>query len=72
MESSRFTRIVRFNNPRGVCSFGELGDVVAAAEDLIGRKVPIYEGMSPWDDNLTLTERIEEISEVSCISWSDA
>lgn len=64
MAHSRFTRLVRFSNAQGTVFFGELGEEVAAAEDLIGRTVPVYTGSSPWEEDFTLSEKSEKIAQV--------
>jgi hypothetical protein len=70
--SSKFEQLVRFESPSGRIFYGELGiqSTTPAKEDLIGRKIRIYqEGKLPWDEQFKLTEVEEEIAEVR-VSYS--
>ncbi len=62
-----FSRLVRFKTPAGNVFYGEVpdsGNNLATHETLIGSKVPVYKGVTPFDDNFTLTDQNEEIAEV--------
>ncbi len=62
-----FSRLVRFKNPAGNVFYGEVpesADNLAIQETLLGSKVPVYKGTTPFDDDFTLTEQKEEIAEV--------
>jgi hypothetical protein len=65
--ASRFEQLVRFANPSGRIFYGEFGvqNTTPAKEDVIGRKIRVYqEGKLPWDEQFKLTEVEEEIAEV--------
>jgi hypothetical protein len=72
---ARFERLVRFKSTGGQIYYGELGlESTPAKEDLLGRKVQVYNGNLPWDDDFKLSSREEEIAQVntifsSSISW---
>jgi hypothetical protein len=65
--TSKFEQLVRFESSSGRTFYGELGiqSTTPAKEDLIGRKIRIYqEGKLPWDEQFKLTKVEEEIAEV--------
>jgi hypothetical protein len=65
--ASRFEQLVKSANPSGRIFYGEFGvqNTTPAKEDLIGRKIRVYqEGKLPWDEQFKLTEVEEEIAEV--------
>jgi len=61
----KFQQLVRFKSPSGQIYYGEIGEVkTPSREDLIGRRVRIYRGRLPWDEDFELTSEEEEITEV--------
>lgn len=63
---SPFERLVRFKNPAGVTFYGEVElKETPTKETLVGASVTVYEGGDPWDDSFKLTEKREQIAEVS-------
>lgn len=60
-----FERLVRFKNHSGEIFYGELGlDDTPTKEDLIGRKVQVYTGIHPWDEDFKVLSSQEKIVEV--------
>ncbi|KIY01280.1 uncharacterized protein Z520_02832 [Fonsecaea multimorphosa CBS 102226] len=60
-----FSRIVRFRNSAGQIFYGEVpGDDLVDQKSLVGSKVAVYKGESPFDNDFSLTDNKEEISEV--------
>ena len=49
-----FRYLIRFKDAAGTVLFGEAGGP-SAADALLGKTVPIYQGTSPWDPNLKAT-----------------
>jgi hypothetical protein len=67
---SKFQQLVRFADPSDRIFYGELGvqNTTPTKEDLVGRKVRVYdEGKLPWDEPFKLTEVEEEIAEVGVV-----
>jgi len=64
MAGSKFSRLVRFKNPRGEVHYGEFEAKAPTWDQLVGTSVSVYKGDSPWDDNFTLSDEKEEIAEV--------
>jgi hypothetical protein len=64
MPRFNFGRLVRFKNPAGKIYYGEVEGEFFAAEDLIGRNVPVYTGVNPWDNDFHRSYHREPISEV--------
>lgn len=67
-----FTSIVRFRAEDGNTYYGEAGaSLNHTQENLVGRIVPVFEGLHPWDDDFVLTESRRKVVEVLvslCIS----
>ncbi|KIW95793.1 uncharacterized protein Z519_02857 [Cladophialophora bantiana CBS 173.52] len=60
-----FSRLVRFSNPAGQIFYGEVPGVdFVTQESLQGRKVAVYKGETPFEDDFALTGHQEEIAEV--------
>ncbi|KAK5327270.1 hypothetical protein LTR43_006425 [Exophiala xenobiotica] len=60
-----FSRLVRFRNPAGQIFYGEVpGDDLVDKKSLEGRKVAVYKGETPFDDDFSLTGQMEEIADV--------
>jgi hypothetical protein len=57
--------LIRFKDASGTVLFGEAGGPVAA-EALLGKKVPVYKGTSPWDPNMEATGEIAEVTALLC------
>jgi hypothetical protein len=62
--SPTFKRLVRFEDAEKQIHYGEIPAEISLLSDLIGLKVPIYEGNAPWDTNFLLTPRREAIVKV--------
>jgi hypothetical protein len=58
-----FHRLLRFSTSDGSICYGEAAEV-ADPESLIGKTVPTYEGLSPWDSQLRKTGDSKEVKEV--------
>ncbi|KAK5222251.1 hypothetical protein LTR72_006508 [Exophiala xenobiotica] len=59
-----FSRLVRFRNPAGQIFYGEVpGDDLVDKKSLEGRKVAVYKGETPFDDDFSLTGQMEEIAD---------
>lgn len=63
--ASKFSRLVRFRNPRGTLFYGETGDEVLGSDEMVGRKVKTFTGQLPWDDDFLPSGDEEEICQVS-------
>ncbi|KIV77302.1 hypothetical protein PV11_09109 [Exophiala sideris] len=60
-----FSRIVRFRNSAGQVFYGEVpGDDLVDQKSLLGSKVAVYKGETPFDHDFSLTDKKEEISEI--------
>lgn len=62
---SPFKHLIRFKNASAKIFYGEAESVAVSDTSLVGRKVYIFDGESPWDDNFQLTGRAETIAEVN-------
>ncbi|KAH0843314.1 hypothetical protein FOPE_08375 [Fonsecaea pedrosoi] len=60
---TRFDRLVRFRDPQGRIQQGEASNIPWDSE-LVGKVVPLYTGIDPWDENFHLTEKTAMISQV--------
>ncbi|RFU24406.1 hypothetical protein B7463_g11930, partial [Scytalidium lignicola] len=60
---AQFDRLVRFRDVLGHIHHGEASKIPWEA-DLVGKTVPIYSGVDPWDENFRLTDEEATISEV--------
>ena len=58
-----FKYLIRFKDASGKILFGEAGGP-SKAEALLGKKVPVYQGASPWDPNMKATGEIAEVKEL--------
>ena len=71
-----FRYLIRFKDAAGTVLFGEAGGP-SAADALLGKTVPIYQGTSPWDPNLKATGEnavvkellspVEDASVIHCV-----
>jgi 2-keto-4-pentenoate hydratase/2-oxohepta-3-ene-1,7-dioic acid hydratase in catechol pathway len=71
-----FKYLIRFKDAAGTVLFGEAG-VPSAADVLLGKTVPVYQGTSPWDPNLKATgtnavvkellSPVEDTSVIHCV-----
>lgn len=71
-----FKYLIRFKDATGTVLFGEAGSP-SAAEALLGKTVPVYQGTSPWDPDLKATgtsavvkellSPVEDISVIHCV-----
>lgn len=57
--------LIRFKDASGSVLFGEAGGP-SAAEALLGKTVPVYEGTSPWDPDMKATGKSAEVKELLC------
>jgi 2-keto-4-pentenoate hydratase/2-oxohepta-3-ene-1,7-dioic acid hydratase in catechol pathway len=60
-----FKYLIRFKDASGAVLFGEAGGPLAA-EAILGKKVLVYEGTSPWDPNMKATGESAEVKELLC------
>ncbi len=60
---SRFDRLLRFRDSNGRIQQGEASKIQWDSE-LVGKAVPIYSGIDPWDENFHLAKETATISEV--------
>lgn len=61
---SKFDRLVRFTATDGQTCYGELG-ASPAPRDLVGKTVPVFSGLNPWDEDFVLNGKEATIKEVS-------
>lgn len=60
-----FLSVFRFRDENGSICFGEAGvSSNHTNESLTGRRVPIFKGEHPWDDDFALTEEQRIVTEV--------
>lgn len=64
MSASKFNRLIRFVSVAGTTHYGEVPAKQACDESLVGAKVELYDGMSPWDPELKLNGKTVEVKEV--------
>jgi hypothetical protein len=64
-EMTVYKYLIRFKDASGTVLFGEAGGPVAA-EALLGKKVPVYKGTSPWDPNMEAMGEIAEVTALLC------
>lgn len=61
---SAFKRLIRFEDAAGKIHYGEVPGETDCFADLIGLSVRLYDGTSPWDTSLHLTQSTEKIAKV--------
>lgn len=66
MASPKFERLIRFVDSTGKIQLGELPKDHPWDKDLHGITVSVYEGQSPLDDNLKLSEQTAVVKEILC------
>ncbi|KAJ5627471.1 fumarylacetoacetate hydrolase family protein [Penicillium herquei] len=64
MSSPKFQRLLRFRSESGEIHFGEVPESHSWEKELVGTEVFIYEGTSPLDENLKLSDRKAIVKEV--------
>lgn len=64
MASPKFDRLIRFVSTSGQTLFGELPKDHPWDKELTGIEVAVYDGESPMDDNLKLTNQTAVVKEV--------
>lgn len=62
--AAKFTRLVRFADPKGNIHYGEAGSDWKV--DLLGRKLPTYDITDPWASEFALTGHSEQVAKVGC------
>lgn len=55
--------LIRFKDVSGKTLYGEAGGP-SKAEALLGKKVAVYQGTSPWDPNMKATGEVAEVKEL--------
>lgn len=63
--TEEFRRLIRFKDPHGETHFGEAGDTLG--EDLIGKSVPTYDILTPFEKPLRLSGKQAEVEKVRLI-----
>lgn len=64
MASVNFERLIRFVSTSGKIHFGEVPRDHPWDKDLVGIQVALYDGQSPWDENLKLNGQTAEVKDV--------
>ncbi|PYI21807.1 fumarylacetoacetate hydrolase family protein [Aspergillus violaceofuscus CBS 115571] len=64
MANPKFQRLIRFLSTSGETHMGELPESHLWTQELVGTEVLIYEGKSPWDEHLRLTDQRAVVKEV--------
>ena len=67
---AKFTRLIRFRDPKGHVHYGEAGD--QWQQDITGKQVSTYDITTPYEANFQLSGKEAEVAEVglSTAVWS--
>lgn len=66
MVNPKFNRLLRFVSTSGNIHLGEVPDSHPWNKDLVGTEVSIYNGTSPFDENLQLSNEKAVVKKVLC------